>query len=79
MTEEDEAGGGAGGITRLDINDPDVSNALGSDVRLELRMLMKVYHLSLHPLICIYIYREDTNMFIISHKISFTVFRQQDR
>uniref|UniRef100_A0A1I7X0H8 CBF domain-containing protein n=1 Tax=Heterorhabditis bacteriophora TaxID=37862 RepID=A0A1I7X0H8_HETBA len=39
---EDESGGGTGGIFRGDINDPDVANALGGDIRGELKMLVKV-------------------------------------
>lgn len=40
--EEDDAEGGAGGIYRCDIDDPDVSNAIGSSVRPELKMLARV-------------------------------------
>ncbi|CAI4223227.1 unnamed protein product [Auanema sp. JU1783] len=41
LTDDDECGGGAGGICRLDIDDPDVSNALGTNVILELKLLSK--------------------------------------
>ncbi|KAK6013284.1 nucleolar complex-associated protein [Ostertagia ostertagi] len=39
LVEEDDSEGGAGGIFRSDIDDPDVSNAIGSTVRPELKML----------------------------------------
>ncbi|VDK61477.1 unnamed protein product [Cylicostephanus goldi] len=42
LVEEDDAEGGAVGVFRADIDDPDVSNALGSSVRPELKMLTRV-------------------------------------
>ncbi|VDM85950.1 unnamed protein product [Strongylus vulgaris] len=42
LVEEDDAEGGAGGVFRADIDDPDVSNAIGSSVRPELKMLARV-------------------------------------
>lgn len=46
LVEEDDAEGGAGGIYRCDIDDPDVSNAIGSSVRPELKMLARRRHRS---------------------------------
>ncbi|PIO58854.1 hypothetical protein TELCIR_19703, partial [Teladorsagia circumcincta] len=47
LVEEDDSEGGAGGIFRSDIDDPDVSNAIGSSVRPELKMLARRRHRSL--------------------------------
>ncbi|EYC31688.1 hypothetical protein Y032_0003g1183 [Ancylostoma ceylanicum] len=48
LVEEDDSEGGAGGVFRADIDDPDVSNALGSSVRPELKMLARRRHRSLN-------------------------------
>ncbi|RCN52837.1 nucleolar complex-associated protein [Ancylostoma caninum] len=48
LVEEDDSEGGAGGVFRADIDDPDVSNALGSSVRAELKMLTRRRHRSLN-------------------------------
>ncbi|KAK6758901.1 hypothetical protein RB195_016248 [Necator americanus] len=48
LVEEDDAEGGAGGVFRSDIDDPDVSNALSSNVRTELKMLTRRRHRSLN-------------------------------
>ncbi|KHJ80224.1 nucleolar complex protein 3-like family protein, partial [Oesophagostomum dentatum] len=48
LVEEDETEGGAGGIFRSDIDDPDVSNALGTSVRPELKMLARRRHRALN-------------------------------
>ncbi|VDO41321.1 unnamed protein product [Haemonchus placei] len=47
LVEEDDSEGGAGGLFRCDIDDPDVSNAIGSTVRPELKMLTRRRHRSL--------------------------------
>ncbi|KIH51248.1 hypothetical protein ANCDUO_18667, partial [Ancylostoma duodenale] len=47
LVEEDDSEGGAGGVFRADIDDPDVANALGSSVRPELKMLTRRRHRSL--------------------------------
>ncbi|ETN75467.1 nucleolar complex-associated protein [Necator americanus] len=48
LVEEDDAEGGAGGVFRSDIDDPDVSNALSSNVRTELKILTRRRHRSLN-------------------------------
>ncbi|VDM56064.1 unnamed protein product [Angiostrongylus costaricensis] len=47
LVEEDDLEGGAGGVFRPDIDDPDVSNALSSNVRTELKILSRRRHRSL--------------------------------
>ncbi|KAE9413222.1 hypothetical protein Angca_004633, partial [Angiostrongylus cantonensis] len=47
LVEEDDLEGGAGGMFRPDIDDPDVSNALSSNVRTELKILSRRRHRSL--------------------------------
>ncbi|WKY12159.1 hypothetical protein Q1695_003609 [Nippostrongylus brasiliensis] len=48
LVEEDDSEGGAGGVFRSDIDDPDVANATGSNVCAELKMLARRRHRSLN-------------------------------
>ncbi|KAJ1368005.1 hypothetical protein KIN20_029050 [Parelaphostrongylus tenuis] len=47
LVEDDDSEGGAGGVFRPEIDDPDVANALSSNVRTELKMLSRRRYRSL--------------------------------